>query len=252
METGAITQYVDVAQVVLYAFWIFFAGLVIYLVRESHREGYPMDSGRENGPKIDGWLVPEPKVYKMADGRELLSPDFGRTDADFSTQVTHYRNGAPIEPTGNPLLAGVGSGAWSRRADLPDMLHDGGVKIIPLRLTPMHGVHVKNIDPRGLKVYGADGELAGTVVDLWVDQAEILFRYIEVILLNGHRILLPLNFAYVRADSVQVKAILAAQFSQVPALRQPEQITLLEEEKIMAYFGAGILYATPDRQEPIL
>ena len=26
METGAITQYVDVAQIVLYMFWAFFAG----------------------------------------------------------------------------------------------------------------------------------------------------------------------------------------------------------------------------------
>ena len=29
METGAITSYIDVAQVVLYAFWIFFAGLIL-------------------------------------------------------------------------------------------------------------------------------------------------------------------------------------------------------------------------------
>ena len=28
MDTGAITQYVDVAQLVLYAFWIFFFGLI--------------------------------------------------------------------------------------------------------------------------------------------------------------------------------------------------------------------------------
>ncbi|MEY3461886.1 MAG: hypothetical protein RLZZ03_1539, partial [Pseudomonadota bacterium] len=29
------------------------------------------------------------------------------------------------------------------------------------------------------------------------------------------------------------------------------QVTLLEEEKIMAYYGAGTLYATPDIQEPL-
>jgi photosynthetic reaction center H subunit len=34
-------------------------------------------------------------------------------------------------------------------------------------------------------------------------------------------------------------------------IKNPEQITLLEEEKIMAYFGAGTLYATPQRQEPV-
>ena len=63
METGAITQYVDVAQIVLYMFWIFFAGLIYYLVREGHREGYPMDNGHlEGGPVQIGWPVPEPKV----------------------------------------------------------------------------------------------------------------------------------------------------------------------------------------------
>ena len=79
METGAITQYIDVAQIVLYMFWAFFAGLIYYLVRESHREGYPMDSGRENGPKVQGWPVPEPKTYKMADGHTILAPDFNES-----------------------------------------------------------------------------------------------------------------------------------------------------------------------------
>jgi len=34
-------------------------------------------------------------------------------------------------------------------------------------------------------------------------------------------------------------------------LRNPDQITLLEEEKVSAYYGAGTLYATSHRQEPI-
>jgi photosynthetic reaction center H subunit len=37
MASAAITQSIDVAQVVLYLFWIFFAGLIYYLVRENHR-----------------------------------------------------------------------------------------------------------------------------------------------------------------------------------------------------------------------
>ena len=44
MIRGAITSNIDVAQVVLYAFWIFFAGLVFYLRREDRREGYPLES----------------------------------------------------------------------------------------------------------------------------------------------------------------------------------------------------------------
>ena len=35
MATGAITGYVDVAQIVLYVFWAFFAGLIYYLLREN-------------------------------------------------------------------------------------------------------------------------------------------------------------------------------------------------------------------------
>ena len=40
-DVGAITSYIDIAQVVLYLFWIFFFGLIIYLHREGKREGYP-------------------------------------------------------------------------------------------------------------------------------------------------------------------------------------------------------------------
>ncbi|GIR71882.1 MAG: hypothetical protein CM15mP74_31330 [Halieaceae bacterium] len=46
MGTGAITEYVDVAQIALYAFWILFFILVGYLHREGKREGWPsMSSG---------------------------------------------------------------------------------------------------------------------------------------------------------------------------------------------------------------
>ena len=41
MGTGAITGYIDVAQVALYAFWIFFFLLVFHLHREGKREGWP-------------------------------------------------------------------------------------------------------------------------------------------------------------------------------------------------------------------
>lgn len=253
METGAITQYVDVAQLVLYAFWAFFAGLIYYLLRENHREGYPMDPGRPNGPKTEGWpAVPASKTYKLEDGREFLSPDPARPDGDYQAQAAHGWIGAPLEPVGDPLLAGVGPGAWAQRADHPDMTHEGQVKIVPLRAATDHGVAVQDVDPRGLPVYGADGEVAGSVKDLWVDRSEMMFRYIEVDLPNGRSVLLPVNFSRIRKNGIFVHALLAAQFANVPGTRDPEQITLLEEEKITAYFGAGLLYATPQRQEPLL
>ena len=253
METGAITQYVDVAQLVLYAFWIFFFGLIVYLQRESHREGYPMDPGRANGPKIEGWPLADPKTYKLADGRTFTAPDADRRDGDYRAQPAHPWNGAPLEPVGDPLLAGVGPGAWAMRADRPDADPHGAPKIVPLRVAPDHGVAKKDVDPRGLPVLGADGEVAGTVTDMWVDRMEMMFRYIEVELAgSGRHVLLPTTFARIKRDGIQVHALLAHQFANVPLTRSPEQITLLEEEKITAYYGAGTLYATPERQEPIL
>ncbi len=252
METGAITQYVDVAQIVLYMFWAFFAGLIFYLVREGHREGYPLDNGRaEGGPKQTGWPIPEPKVYKLANGREVLAPDVNRLDSTYSAQPTHSWLGAPLEPVGDPLLAGVGPGAWAARADEPDLYHGNHIKIVPLRIAADHGVMSQDVDPRGLPVYGADKQLAGTVKDLWIDRAEMMFRYLEVSLTGGQTVLLPMTFSRIKSKGVFVGAILAGQFANVPQTKSMEQITLLEEEKITAYYGAGTLYATPERQEPM-
>ena len=78
MQTGAITPYIDVAQLVLYAFWIFFAGLIVYLLSENKREGYPLESDRsERAPRVSvqGFpRVPDPKTYLLRDGREVKAP----------------------------------------------------------------------------------------------------------------------------------------------------------------------------------
>lgn len=252
METGAITQYVDVAQLVLYAFWAFFFGLIYYLQRESHREGYPMDPGRDHAPPTKGWPSVEPKTYLLADGSEVLNPDLNRVDGTYQGKPSHGWIGAPLEPVGDPLLAGVGPGAWAARADHPDMTFEGEVKIVPLRVAPDHGVAVQDTEPRGLSVFGADREVAGIVKDLWVDRSEMMFRYLELELPNGHSVLLPMNFARIKKTGVYVYALLAHQFVNVPGVRTPDQITMLEEEKVMAYYGAGLLYATPERQEPLV
>jgi photosynthetic reaction center H subunit len=252
METGAITPGIDVAQIVLYVFWGFFAGLIYYLVRENHREGYPMDSGRADGPLTTGWPVPRPVSYKLADGRVMVAPNPDRLDGTYQAEPSHPWIGAPLEPVGDPLLAGVGPGAWAQRADLPDMMATPGeLRIVPLRKHPDHGVARQDVDPRGLPVYGKDGAVAGQVKDLWVDRSEILFRYLEVQLPDAHSVLLPVPFCRIKASGVRVGAVLAAQFANVPQLRNPDQVTLLEEEKISAYYGGGLLYATPDIQEPL-
>jgi photosynthetic reaction center H subunit len=58
--------YFDGTQIVLYAFWLFFVGLIIYLRREDKREGYPLDSPQ--GPR-NGWpMPPEKKTYVHGPG----------------------------------------------------------------------------------------------------------------------------------------------------------------------------------------
>lgn len=251
MQTGAITGYIDVAQLVLYAFWFFFAGLIIYLHRENKREGYPLESDRSRAIAVQGFpAVPEPKTFKLANGDTVQVPN-ARRDNQPPLHEGVWR-GAPLEPTGDPLLAGVGPGSWADRADVADMTYEGLPKIVPLRAAPGFGVAHQDVDPRGLPVLGDDGVEGGKVVDLWVDRSEMLFRYLELEVAGGARVLLPMNFARVQQRRVLVKSILGHQFAKVPTTQAAEQVTLLEEEKIMAYYGAGTLYATPSRQEPLL
>ena len=63
-----------------------------------------------------------------------------------------------------------------------------------------------------------------------------------------------MNFAKIdrKWRTVKVEAILASQFGQVPVTKSPDQVTLLEEDRICAYYGGGTLYATPLRSESIL
>ncbi len=254
MGTGAITAYIDVAQIVLYIFWIFFFWLVVWLVREGKRAGYPLQSDRRDYADIEGWPpLPSPKTYKLADGREFSAPhDRDRSAAPLAAQRTANFPGSPIEPTGNPMVDGIGPDAWTARIDAPDHMLDGSVKLQPLRTEQDHSVSLNDVDPRGLEVRGHDDVVAGKVVDLWVDRAETLFRYLEVELHQGKRILLPIPFARINKRGVKVTAITGAQFADVPTTRHPDQVTLLEEDKIAGYYGGGYLYSTPQRQEPLV
>ncbi|MCX8006386.1 MAG: photosynthetic reaction center subunit H, partial [Burkholderiaceae bacterium] len=75
MQTGAITGYIDVAQITLYVFWIFFAGLIIYLHRENKREGYPLESERSAHITVQGFpSMPAPKTFLLADGSTVTVP----------------------------------------------------------------------------------------------------------------------------------------------------------------------------------
>jgi len=257
MQTGAITPYIDVAQLVLYAFWIFFAGLIYYLLRENKREGYPLESDRsDRAPRVSvqGFpAVPDPKTYLLRDGRVVMAPRAEVPDGPLRARPIGPWPGAPLQPDGDPMKAEVGPGSYTMRPDIPDRTAHGLPRLVPLRDAANASVSGRDPDPRGLPVIGADGRVAGTVRDLWLDQAEMLFRYLELEPAGGGaRVLLPINFARIDERRVRVRALLAAQFAGVPPLRDSETITMLEEERIMAYYGAGTLYATAQRQEPLL
>ena len=252
MGYGQIASNLDLAQLVLYAFWIFFAGLIYYLVRENHREGYPMETATGRSSP-SGWPVPDPKTYLLAHGGSFSAPNDKRSPQVLAAEPAHRWHGAPLVPTGNPMLDGVGPGAWADRADVPDMNYHGLPKVVPLRTLASYSVDRADVDPRGLAVVGADDVVGGTVVDLWMDTAEDLFRYLEIEASGSlRRVLVPMNFARVRRGHVKVGAILGAQFAAVPGTRLPDVVTMLEEEKIMAYYGGGTLYAEPSRAEPLL
>jgi photosynthetic reaction center H subunit len=254
MNRGAITDYIDVAQVMLYVFWIFFAGLIIYLRREDKREGYPLESDRSASVTVQGFpRMPAPKAFVLADGLTVFAPRNERDTRPIKAEPLGDHLGAPLRPTGNPMLDAVGPAAYAERANHPDYTVDGVPMLMPLRATSEFFVAHKDPDPRGMEVLGVDRESGGKVVDLWVDRAEPQIRYLEVDT-GQRRILLPINFARIdgRRRVVDVKSILGSQFAFVPGIANPDQVTRREEDRIMAYYASGHLYAYPGRAEPFL
>ena len=256
MQTvGYITSYIDLAQLLLYVFWVFFAGLIYYLVQENHREGYPMESSSSGRAVVKGWPIPEPKTFKLENGKSVTVPDLARKEPPFSGRSTGYGSGAPLEPTGDPMKAAIGAGAYSMREDVHEMSLHGTPVIQPLRIASAYTVAPQDVDPRGLPVMGGDGKQGGTVKDIWIDSTEMMFRYLEVETQTSsgpRHVLVPMPFVLVRRNQVEVHAIYGRHFADVPQLRSKDQVTKLEEEKISAYFGGGTLYADAQRSQPLI
>ncbi|HEY4987186.1 MAG TPA: photosynthetic reaction center subunit H, partial [Bradyrhizobium sp.] len=172
MQEGA---YLDVAQVTLYVFWIFFACLIFYLRREDKREGYPLDSTASGGGVVHGFpKMPDPKTYLLRDGHVATLPNHKNDRRDVAVAPIAVWPGAPMEPTGNPMLDGVGPGSWADREDVPELNIDNVPCIVPLRLAEGTYLEPRDPDPRGMRVIGADNEIGGVVTDVWVDRAEAL------------------------------------------------------------------------------
>lgn len=258
MKIGAITGYIDVAQLVLYAFWIFFFSVIYYIRREDKREGYPLESDRtDRAPrvKVQGFpSMPAVKTFKLMHGQadaRSAKPDLRPVAARPISSVP----GSPLEPTGNPMLDGVGPAAFAERADVPDLTFEGQPKIVPLRVATDYHVDSGCPNPIGMKVFGGDGRMGAMVRDIWVDRSEPTIRYLEVeVDANQRRVLVPIGFCTfdTRNRCVNVRSIFAKHFADVPGTRMPDQVTLLEEDKISGYYGGGTLYASRARSEPLL
>jgi len=253
MPTGAITSYIDVAQLVLYAFWIFFAGLIIYLRREDKREGYPLESERSAHVPVFGFpKPPRPKVFNLPHGGTYEAPNDQVDDRPVAAEPVAAWPGAPLQQTGDAMADAVGAAAYAQRADRPELTLHGEPRIVPLRVATDFSVAGRDPDPRGMPVIGAEGKPGGEVQEIWVDRSEPQVRYLEVAIEAGARtVLLPIGMARVLRGrgEVRVASILSTQFSGVPAIANPDQVTQLEEDKICAYYAGGTRYAVPRRQE---
>ncbi|SEK22905.1 photosynthetic reaction center subunit H [Roseivivax marinus] len=246
----------DLASLSLWVFFIFFVGLVIWLQRENQREGYPLVD--EDGTRADAggiWPVPSDKTFILPHGHgEKKLPSQQNVDrSDLALSAVAKTGGFPFMPSLDPMKAGVGPGSWAPRSDLPELDGHGKPKIVPMSTTDFH--HAAGRDPRGMPVVAGDDAIVGMISDMWVDEPEQLVRYLQIDLdpeFGGGARLVPMTMARIRSDRVQVRSIYGAHFAGVPTTAKPGEVTKLEEEKIMAYYGAGLLYADEARSAPRL
>jgi len=257
MTYGAVLARFDVAQIAIYVFWGSFFALIWFLRREDHREGYPLVPDYKDTDVYSIPPLPTPKTFVLGDGHEVLAPREEPPETFKAQQVLPWA-GAPFAPTGNPMVDGVGPAAYANRADVPDHAYDDGLpKIVPLRSAGEFFLAEQDTDPRNFEVIANDGKVVGYISDVWIDRAEYIIRYLEmtrVATLGGGTVILPSTFVQIksRRHEIVCNFLNSAQFATVPKLRNPDVITLLEEDRLMGYFGGGLLYGKADRTEPVL
>ncbi len=246
---------IDLALISLYVFWLFFAALIFYLRREDRREGYPLEDDRTGAIENPGVIwIPPAKTFHLPDGTTHEAPREERDSFDVPGKPVAAWPGAPLEPSGDPMKGGIGPGAYALRRDVPDEDLEGRPRILPISKLDGFSVVTRDPDPMGMTVYGADRIAGGTVRDLWVDRMESLIRYLEIETPNGRSVLVPMPFVRIdgRHNRAEVNAIAGGQFEDAPVLKSGDQITRLEEEKVSAYYGGGLLFSSPNRREALI
>jgi len=242
----------DLASLSIWLFWLFFAGLVYYLQTENMREGYPLRDDDDEVPANESLFpLPKEKTFILRDGKGTLtvpSREYEDTKMrkDLALVQTSTATGSPWLPTGNPLVDGVGPAAWAPRSDTPELDAHGHAKIKPMSLLSDFKVSAGR-DPRGKAVVGRDGEVIGRVTDMWVDVPEQMVRFLTLDLNpegSGNMRLIPMNICRILPDRVLVKSLTKSAWEGIPKTKSMEQVTLAEEDKIMAYYAGGNMYAS--------
>ena len=246
---GAFTQQIDLPEVLVAGFFLFFLAIVYYIRREDKREGYPLE---EEKPRLNHSIVgfptmPPSKTYKLLEGgTRTLPQEYERRTISAKSRFPFP--GAPVYPVGEPLLAGIGPGAYALRRDTPFVMHDGSPQLEPLRKATDYSCVDPELDPRGMTIFGSDWLRAGVATDIWIDKGSKILRYIEVALEGeAERRLLPIFYAHVdgKAKEIRVDCVKAAQLLLAPILKSPDVVTAREEDRINGFYAGGYLYSMP-------
>ncbi len=239
----------DLASLAIWLFWGFFALLVYYLQTENMREGYPLETEDGGTAANQGpFPLPKQKTFLLPHGRgEVTVPNGAREAREIAVGRTAVSDGFPHAPLGDPMVDGVGPAAWAPRRDIPELDGHGHNKLMPMASAPAFGVSAGR-DPRGLPVQANDNEVVGRSSDMWVDAPEQLVRYLEIDLNTGGKRLVPMPMVKIWKDRVRINSLSSDLFAGVPTTRSATEVTLLEEDKISAYYAGGTLYAADKRK----
>ncbi len=241
---GAITSYVDVAQLCFWAFFLGFLALVYYLRREDKREGYPLESPGE--PPRGGF--PEPpgvRTYVRFDGTVTETPHHF-PDPPISAKSAHL-SGDPAIPIGSKLTANLGPSTYVMRRDVPFRTVDGEPQVQPMRVAHEWSIMEGDADPRGMRVMDVHYLHVGVVTDVWVDRGTKVIRYLEVELdpeFGESPVLLPIFHTSINEKDreIRVTALRKTQFATVPKPKSRDLITAREEDMVNGYYAGGRFY----------
>lgn len=249
-----VTQYIDLPQAAFWVFFLLFVGMCLYLRRNDKREGYPMYASPFTPQRLLGFpLPPPPHTYLLNEGGTTDTPHLYEQAGPRGTPFRKF-DGTPYTPSGNPLTACLGPGAWVMRRDEPMQTEKHEPVLKPLRELEDWWIDEDETDPRGMTVFDWRWHPVGRVHDIWVDRAIRIMRLLEVELHDGSRVLVPIYHTNIneRTREIHVTSLHAHQFHGIPMPARDNLITAREDERLNAYFAAGRFYRASDLTDPQL